>query len=218
MIRRIIRFVGNEENGRISKQVLQENKASQIFRKNEHFLTSETRMYVCVSGIKKYLLSEKFGVLWASLTGVSRKQSMPNFPKSDHFLASDTQSYVCVSEGKKSLLFGKFLPSAFNTRSEIQPFALLPTNYALSSIHLNRYKTGFKFILMLAEYINLNPDRKSIKAIDNNNMWVDLPLRNGNLSIHWTEYKTSFDSDIGNCGSKWSMFKSMGIYFIHLNG
>ena len=30
-------FVGNKAKGRISKRVFQENKARQIFRKNEHF-------------------------------------------------------------------------------------------------------------------------------------------------------------------------------------
>ena len=33
----ILKFVGNKAKGRISKRVLQENKARQIFRKNEHF-------------------------------------------------------------------------------------------------------------------------------------------------------------------------------------
>ena len=31
------KFVGNKAKGRISKRVFQENKARQIFRKNEHF-------------------------------------------------------------------------------------------------------------------------------------------------------------------------------------
>ena len=31
-------IVGNKAKGRISKRVFQENKARQIFRKNEHFL------------------------------------------------------------------------------------------------------------------------------------------------------------------------------------
>ena len=35
-------FVGNKAKGRISKRVFQENKARQIFRKNEHFYASTT--------------------------------------------------------------------------------------------------------------------------------------------------------------------------------
>ena len=34
-------------------------------------------------------------------TGVTRKQSTPNFPENKHFLPPDTQTYVCVSGGKK---------------------------------------------------------------------------------------------------------------------
>ena len=33
------------------------------FPKNEHFLPPDTDTYVCVSGVKKCLFSEKFGVL-----------------------------------------------------------------------------------------------------------------------------------------------------------
>ena len=34
-------------------------------------------------------------------TGISRKQSTPNFPKNEHFVTPDTHAYVCVSGGKK---------------------------------------------------------------------------------------------------------------------
>ena len=34
-------------------------------------------------------------------TGVTRKQSTPNFPKNEHFLPSVTHTYVCLSIGKK---------------------------------------------------------------------------------------------------------------------
>ena len=39
-------FVGNKAKGRISKRVFQENKARQIFRKNEHFLPPDMHRYV----------------------------------------------------------------------------------------------------------------------------------------------------------------------------
>ena len=67
----------------------------------------------------------------------------------EHFLPADTHT------------FRKIWRALFycNTRFEIRPLALLSTNYVLSSIRLNKYKPYFKFILMLAEDINLNPDR-----------------------------------------------------------
>ena len=34
-------------------------------------------------------------------TGVTRKQSIPNFPKNKHFLSPDTHTCVCLSGGKK---------------------------------------------------------------------------------------------------------------------
>ena len=54
-------------------------------------------------------------------------------------------------------------------------------NYTLLSIHLNRNKSYFKFTLMLAGDINMNP--RPITTIDNEHMWDDVPFRNYNLSI-----------------------------------
>ena len=58
-----LKFVGNKAKGRISKRVFQENKARQIFRKNERFLPPDTHAYVCVSGGKNIRFCGKFGVL-----------------------------------------------------------------------------------------------------------------------------------------------------------
>ena len=58
-------------------------------------------------------------------TGVSRKQStpnFPNFPKNRHFLPP---GYVCVSEGKKCPFFGKFDVLCF-LETPVLRFALLP--------------------------------------------------------------------------------------------
>ena len=38
--------IGNKAKGQISKRVFQEDKAPQIFRKNEHFLPPDTHTYV----------------------------------------------------------------------------------------------------------------------------------------------------------------------------
>ena len=45
--------------------------------------------------------------------------------------------------------------------------------------------------------------------MDNNNIWDDLPFRNCNLSIDWSENQTTFNSDDSNNGNKWSMFKNI---------
>ena len=42
------RVVGNKAKGRISKRVFQENKANQIFRKNEHFVPPDTKIHIPV--------------------------------------------------------------------------------------------------------------------------------------------------------------------------
>ena len=65
-------IVGKKAKGRILKREFQENKARQIFRKNENFLPPDTHMYVCVSGGKKCLFFGKFGVLCFLETPVLR--------------------------------------------------------------------------------------------------------------------------------------------------
>ena len=58
-------------------------------------------------------------------TGVSRKQSTPNFPKNEHFLRPDTHTYVCVSGGKKCSFSGKLDVLCF-LGTPVLRFALLP--------------------------------------------------------------------------------------------
>ena len=58
-------------------------------------------------------------------TGVSRKQSTPNFSKNEHFLPPDTYTYVCVSGGKKCSFFRKFGVLCF-LEAPVLGFALLP--------------------------------------------------------------------------------------------
>ena len=55
-------LVCNKPKGRISKRVFQENKARQIFPKNENFSPSDPHTYVCVSRGKKCSFFGKFGV------------------------------------------------------------------------------------------------------------------------------------------------------------
>ena len=58
-------------------------------------------------------------------TGVSRKQSTPNFPKNEHFLPPDTHTFVCVSGGKKCSFFGEFGTLCF-LETPVLRFTLLP--------------------------------------------------------------------------------------------
>ena len=53
--------------------------------------------------------------------------------------------------------------------------------------------------------------------IDKNNMLDELPFRNCNLSIDWTDNQTNLDSDVSNSCNKWRMFKNTGMHFIHLD-
>ena len=58
-------------------------------------------------------------------TGVTRKQSAPNFPKNEHSLPLDTHTYDCVSGGKKCSFFGKFGWLCFLVKPVLR-FPLLP--------------------------------------------------------------------------------------------
>ena len=58
-------------------------------------------------------------------TGVTRKQSTPNFPKNKHFLPPDTHTYVCVSEGKKFSIIEKFCVLCF-LATPVLRFAIMP--------------------------------------------------------------------------------------------
>ena len=42
------------------------------------------------------------------ITGITRKQSPPNFPRNEPSLPPDMHTCVCISRGKKCLFFGKF--------------------------------------------------------------------------------------------------------------
>ena len=58
-------------------------------------------------------------------TGVSRKQSTPNFPKNQDFLPPDMYTYVCVSGGKKCSFFGNLGVLCF-FETPVLRFAHLP--------------------------------------------------------------------------------------------
>ena len=75
-----LQLVGNKAKGRISKQVFQENKARQIFRKtNISYPLIRTRTYVCVSVGKKCSLfsSENLAYFVFLFTSVLRFAFLP---------------------------------------------------------------------------------------------------------------------------------------------
>ena len=74
-----VKFVGNKVKGRISKQVFQENKARQIFRKMNISYPLIMHTYVCVSVGKKCSFFRKFDVLCFLATPVLRFALSPYY-------------------------------------------------------------------------------------------------------------------------------------------
>ena len=84
MIQFARKFVSNKAKVQISKQVFQENKASQIFRKT-NISYPDTKTYVCVSGGNKCSFFDKFDVLCFLGTPVLRLALLPYYQRiSDH--------------------------------------------------------------------------------------------------------------------------------------
>ena len=70
-------IVCNKAKGRISKRVLQENKASQIFQKTN--ISYPPDMHIYVSGGKKCSFFREFGVLFFVETSVLRFALLPYY-------------------------------------------------------------------------------------------------------------------------------------------
>ena len=68
------------------------------------------------------------------------------------------------------------LLNVFNVLQSVEKTMIKPQLfiYTLSSIHLHRYKSYLKLIVMLGRDINLNP--RPITTIDNNIMWDDFTV------------------------------------------
>ena len=71
-------FVGNKAKGRISKQVFHENKARQIFPKNEHFLPPDMHIRVRIRGSEMFVF-RKIWVLCFLETPVLRFALLPYY-------------------------------------------------------------------------------------------------------------------------------------------
>ena len=84
---------------------------------------------------------------------------------------------------------------------------------ALSKVHLNKYRSYFKFILLLPGNINLNPGPTSAKR--NDILWELLPFHNYSFSTKWMDYQLDPLSVVGS--GRWNIFEKRGMHFIHLN-
>ena len=91
-------IVSNNPKGRISKRVFQENKARQIFRKT----------------------NISYPLIRTLRTGVSIKESTPNFPKSKHFLRA------CAYQGVRNVRFREIWSKICFLETPVSRFALLP--------------------------------------------------------------------------------------------
>ena len=76
------------------------------------------------SGIKRWILRQQ-GKRVNLKSGVTRKQSTPNFSENEHFLPHYTHTFVCVLGSKKCLFLGKFGMLCFLVTPVLR-FALLP--------------------------------------------------------------------------------------------
>ena len=84
---------------------------------------------------------------------------------------------------------------------------------ALSRIHLNKYGSHLKFILLLLGDINLKPGPTTPKR--NDILWEPLPFYNCSFSTEWMDYQLDCLSAVSN--DAWNIFQIRGMGFIHLN-
>ena len=84
---------------------------------------------------------------------------------------------------------------------------------ALSKVHLNKYGSYFKFILLLSGDINLNPGPTTPKR--NDILWELFPFHKCSFSTERMDYQLDPLSVVSNDTS--IIFQNWGMHFIHLN-
>ena len=84
---------------------------------------------------------------------------------------------------------------------------------ALSKLHLNKYGSYFKLILLLSGDINLNLGPTTQKR--NDILWELLPFHNCSFSTERMDYQLDPLSVVSN--DAWNIFQKRGMHFIHLN-
>ena len=80
-----------------------------------------------------------------------------------------------------------------------------------TKVHLNKYGSYFKFILLLSGDINLNPGPTDPKR--NDILWELHLFHNCNVSTERMDYELDPLFVIGN--DAWNIFQKRGIDFIH---
>ena len=83
---------------------------------------------------------------------------------------------------------------------------------ALSKVHLNKYGSYFKFILLLSGDINLNSGPTAPKR--NDILWEFLPFQNCSFSPERMDYQLDPLSVVSN--GVWNIFQKRGMHFILL--
>ena len=84
---------------------------------------------------------------------------------------------------------------------------------ALSKVHLNKYGSYFKFILLLSGDINLNPGPTTPKR--NDILWELLLFHNYSFSSERMDYQLDPLTVVSN--DAWNIFQKRGAHFILLN-
>ena len=83
----------------------------------------------------------------------------------------------------------------------------------LSKVHLNKYESHFKSILLLSSDLNLNPGSTTPKR--NDIKWELLPFCKCSFSTEWMDYHLDPLSVVSN--DAWNIFQKRDMHFIHLN-
>ena len=84
---------------------------------------------------------------------------------------------------------------------------------ALSKVHLKKYGSYFKVILLLLGDKNLNPEPTTPKR--NDILWELLPFHNCSFSTEQMDYQLDPLSVVSN--DTWNITEKQGMHFIHLN-
>ena len=110
-----VKLVGNKAKGRISKLVFQENKARQIFQKNEHFLPINTHtflsFYICVLfGKTVWVAVSLYWMLWITNSTVIQRCFLREVLLG---ISQNSQENTCVRVSLKERLWYRCFPVNF---------------------------------------------------------------------------------------------------------
>ena len=125
---------------------------------------------------------------------------------------SNNRHFFTLEKGNKeeSLIY-----STFCTLEQIEKNILRKrlSQDALSKVHLNKYWSYFKFIILLYGDINLDPGPTPPKR--NDILWELLSFHNCSFSTERMDYQLDTLSVVNN--NAWNIFRKRNMHFIHLN-